>query len=241
MLSIISLSFLALAVSLDGFGVGMTYGLRRIRIPFLSIMIISGCSGLIFWMAMQLGGFASKFLSPHVATVAGALILIGVGIWALTQIFRNKSGTESPEEHIERSLPSLAVTGKVDVHQATLANESNGEIRTVVVIEWKRIGLVIQILRKPALADMDRSGIISASEAVLLGIALSLDAFGAGIGAAFIGFTSLLTALLIACSSGFFIATGLRVGTLCADRAWMKNLSFLPGVLLIIMGLMKLL
>ena len=37
---------LALAVSLDSFSVGFTYGLRKMRIPFKSIMIIACCSAL---------------------------------------------------------------------------------------------------------------------------------------------------------------------------------------------------
>ena len=45
---------------------------------------------------------------------------------------------------------------------------------------------MIQILRKPTVADFDKSGTISAGEA-LLGIALSVDSFGAGIGASLLG------------------------------------------------------
>lgn len=230
MLPIISLCLLALAVSLDGFGVGITYGLRRIRIPFLSVAIISGCSGFIFWLAMQIGSYMSQFISPHVATIIGAVILILIGIWALLQIIRNRSaeGDASASSVNSESVNEPPIT-------------QSGEVKTLVVIEWKRIGLVIQILRKPSLADIDHSGIISASEAVLLGIALSLDAFGAGIGAAFIGFSSLTTAFVIACSSGFFIASGLRLGIFYANRSWVKKLTFLPGFLLILMGLMKLL
>jgi putative sporulation protein YtaF len=227
MLPFISLILLALAVSLDGFGVGITYGLRRIRIPFLSIAIISSCSGFIFWIAMQIGYYVSQFISPHLATIVGAGILIAIGIWAVLQIIRNKAVDGDPTSTMEEVLEKPTV--------------DNTEVKTIVLIEWKRLGLVIQILRKPSLADIDHSGIISASEAVLLGIALSLDAFGAGIGAAFIGFSSFLTALVIACSSGFFIATGLRLGIFYANRSWLKKLSFLPGFLLIIMGLMKLL
>ena len=38
-------------------------------------------------------------------------------------------------------------------------------------------------------ADIDKSGVINGIEAVLLGFALSIDAFGAGIGAAILGFS----------------------------------------------------
>ena len=113
--------------------------------------------------------------------------------------------------------------------------------KEILNIELKRFGLVIQILRTPSMADVDRSGNISASEATLLGLALSLDAFGAGIGAALLGFVPLLTASVIALASGTFIATGLRVGFRYAEMNWMKKLSMLPGCVLIAMGIMKML
>ena len=43
---IASILLLALAVSLDSCGVGMTYGMRKVSIPVRSILIIAGCSAL---------------------------------------------------------------------------------------------------------------------------------------------------------------------------------------------------
>jgi putative sporulation protein YtaF len=95
-------------------------------------------------------------------------------------------------------------------------------------------------LRTPSIADVDKSGNISASEATLLGLALSLDAFGAGIGAALIGYAPIVTSTVIAFASGTFIAIGLRIGFLYAEMNWMKKLSIVPGCVLILMGIMKL-
>ena len=41
----VSVLLLALAVSLDSFGAGLNYGLRNIKIPIGSILIIALCSG----------------------------------------------------------------------------------------------------------------------------------------------------------------------------------------------------
>ena len=57
--------------------------------------------------------------------------------------------------------------------------------------EIKSLGVVISILQKPTDVDFDKSGTINGVEALVLGIALSLDAFGAGIGAAMIGISPL--------------------------------------------------
>ncbi|PYI56888.1 sporulation membrane protein YtaF [Paenibacillus flagellatus] len=229
MLPFLSLAILALAVSLDGFGVGVMYGLRKIRIPLVSIAIISVCSGLVIYGSMQIGAFAAKFMPPSVAKATGAVILIGIGAWAIVQMWRQRheNGTVTEADAVRTEAPPSADSG-------------SGGIRTVLRIEMKRLGLVIEILRKPSLADVDRSGYISSSEAVLLGTALSLDAFGAGIGAAFIGFAPVVTASVIALASGLFIASGLRVGLAYADTRWLQRLSVLPGCILIVMGIMKL-
>jgi putative Mn2+ efflux pump MntP len=240
MLPFLSLALLALAVSLDGFGVGVMYGLRKIRIPFVSIVIISICSGLVIFASMQIGVYIAKFLSKSVASATGAVILIGIGLWAIVQMWRQRPGNDSSKARADaESKDGEAEPG----HAAAEPNEPlalTGGIRTVLRIEMKRLGLVIEILRTPSLADVDRSGYISSSEAVLLGAALSLDAFGAGIGAAFIGFAPLMTAAIIALASGLFITTGLRIGLTYADTRWLQRLSVLPGCILIAMGIMKL-
>ncbi|MDF2662511.1 MAG: rane protein [Paenibacillus sp.] len=249
MLPFLSLAFLALAVSLDGFGVGVMYGLRKIRIPLLSIAIISVCSGFVIFASMQIGAFAARYLPPAFAKAMGAVILIGIGIWAIIQMWRQRqdSGQDSltpatvdPQTvRMGAGTPAVSLQAEAKQTQAQ-AQADEGGIRTVLRIEMKRMGLVIEILRTPSLADVDRSGYISSSEALLLGVALSLDAFGAGIGAAFIGFAPVLTAAVIAVASGLFITLGLRVGLTFADTRWLQRLAVLPGCILIAMGIMKL-
>ncbi|KRF20042.1 MntP/YtaF family protein [Paenibacillus sp. Soil787] len=247
MLPVVSLLILAFAVSLDGFGVGVMYGLRKIRIPFLSIAIISLWSGIIIYSSMQIGVLMSSFMSPLVAKRIGALVLIGIGIWALVQTRQQKSQENQEREGIS-SVDQATISGILPSSEGE--HPGSGEILTfdtlqrtkeILNIELKRFGLVIQILRTPSIADVDKSGNISASEATLLGLALSLDAFGAGIGAALIGFVPLLTASVISISSGSFIAIGLRFGLRYSEMNWMKKLSVLPGCVLIIMGLLKML
>jgi putative sporulation protein YtaF len=238
MLPVFSLLILAFAVSLDGFGVGVMYGLRKIRIPILSIGIISLWSGIIIYSSMQIGVLMSSFMSPVAAKRIGALILIGIGIWALAQL-RQQQKSQDPGDTAKSE--DQAILSSVDPNTEPVTMDTLQRTKEILNIELKRFGLVIQILRTPSIADVDKSGNISASEATLLGLALSLDAFGAGIGAALIGFVPLLTASVISISSGSFIALGLRVGFRYAEMNWMKKLSILPGCVLIFMGLLKLL
>ncbi len=223
MLSVVSLCIVALAVSLDGFGVGVMYGLRKISIPLLSIVIISSCSGLIIYGSMQLGGYLSRFLSPVAASIIGAVILILIGIWAVFQVWMSKNeNSDTPEDSVQTSLED--------------STEEHHRIKT----PHQDLPLVLQILRTPPEADRDRSGNISPSEAAVLGIALSLDAFGAGVGAAFIGLAPLLTATVITAASGTFIALGLRTGYLFSETQWFRKLTILPGCILVLLGIIKL-
>jgi putative sporulation protein YtaF len=206
--------WLALAVSIDSFGVGVTYGIRKIRIPFLSILVIGICSGLIIYVMMRLGNWIALWFTPETAQLMGAILLICLGIWALFQPY---------------SLPK----------------EKRKKERKIVPPEgWtfqlKTLGLMIQILRTPDVADLDESGVISMKEAFILGGALSLDALGAGLGAAFLTLPADLVALAIALMSILFLRLGMWMGFRLFRRRESAWISTLPGILLIFIGLLRL-
>ncbi|OAB43270.1 sporulation membrane protein YtaF [Paenibacillus glacialis] len=223
---IVALTLLAFAVSLDSFGVGITYGLRQVKIPLLSILIISVLSGVVIGISMQVGVLLAYFVSPKIASVVGAIILIVMGLWSLVQMLVQKEKDQVVEplkvEKIEK-LPNPPAE------------------RQVFSLEIRKLGLVIQILRTPSSADVDKSGSISGYEAMWLGIALSLDAFGAGLGAALLGFSPLPTSLVIALFSGSFLVMGMNAGFRFATKSWTRHMTALPALMLIIMGIMKLL
>jgi putative sporulation protein YtaF len=205
-----SFVLLALAVSLDSFGAGLTYGMKSIKIPFRSILIIAICSAVTFLFSMFLGFTLEQFITQKTGEVLGGLILLGIGIYSLWQVFL-------PEKE------------NIDT-----------EPKNLVLFEIKSLGIVIHILKKPVMADIDKSGSITGWEAVLLGIALSLDAFGAGIGAALIDLSPLLTTVSIVVMSTLFLWGGMALGLYFFNKTnWMKRLSVLPGILLIVMGLLR--
>ncbi|MCF2943120.1 MntP/YtaF family protein [Paenibacillus tarimensis] len=245
MLHLLSLLLLALAVSLDGFGVGITYGLRQIRIPVFSVVIIVICSGLVIWVSMLAGGWLTGLLSPAFANYIGAGILIAIGSWALFQFWRQHLALsdEASDDPCSKGQADVGAS-RAEAHWNDRTKTEQGEpvsAVTLIKIEIKRWGLVIQILRSPQAADMDRSGTISSYEAVLLGAALSLDAFGAGLGAAMLGFSPLFTSVLIAFSSGLFLLMGLHVGFRFAHWDRIRTLAVMPGLILIVLGITRLL
>ncbi|OMD48395.1 sporulation membrane protein YtaF [Paenibacillus borealis] len=245
-----SLLLLAFALSLDGFGVGITYGLRKMKIPLLSIMIISLCSGIVICVSMQVGVLLAKVISPQAASSIGAIILVLMGCWSLVQMLIQKEKEHSPGGQETGTVLLSGVASKGEAATADLADttadsvseiEKDAQKAAVFSLELRHLGVVIQILRTPSSADMDASGSISSMEAMLLGIALSLDAFGAGLGAALLGFSPVSTSLMIALFSGTFLLLGMRTGLKLSGRYWMKHAAVLPALMLIAMGIMKLL
>jgi putative sporulation protein YtaF len=210
MTQLLSLLILAFAVSLDSYTVGFTYGVRKMYLPIKSIIIIACCSAITLLFAMGIGGIIVQFLSPSIAEKIGGIILIGIGAWVLYQVFR-------PEKQ-----------------------EKNVAIKeTIINFEIRSLGIVIKILRKPTAADIDKSGSITGMEAVLLGVALSLDAFAAGIGAVLIGYSPWIMAIAVATMSSLFVSFGMKCGHVLANFKWMDKFSFLPGLILIILGIWK--
>ncbi|MGP7816725.1 sporulation membrane protein YtaF [Niallia sp. 01092] len=211
MAQVISLILLALAVSIDNFSVGFTYGLRKMKIPFKSIFIIACCSGFTLLVGMFFGHVISRIFSPNFAESIGGFILILLGIWILFQFFR-----PSKEKEV-------------------LTHEKN-----IINFEIKSLGIVINILKKPMSADFDNSGTITGMEAVVLGLALSLDAFGAGIGASMLGFSPVYLTIAVIGMSTSFVSLGIIGGSFFSKKSFMEKFSFIPGVILIIIGIFKL-
>ncbi|WP_026560843.1 sporulation membrane protein YtaF [Metabacillus halosaccharovorans] len=207
-----SLLLLAFAVSLDSFSVGFTYGMRKMRIPLKSIFIIACCSAGTMLGAMFLGELLTRIFPIYITEKLGGFILMLIGAWVLYQFFR-PSKESGEEEEVEK---------------------------TIINFEIKTFGIVINILRKPMTADIDKSGTITGIEALLLGLALSLDAFGAGIGAALLGYSPIIMSVLVACMSSLFVSIGIKSGHIFSRFSWVDKFSCLPGIILIMIGIWKL-
>lgn len=212
MSDLVTLLLLGLAVSLDSFTVGLTYGMRKITIPFKSMLIIFSCTFLLLLLAMGFGSFLELFISYEAGETLGGIILIGIGIWVLFQFFTSQLQQTS--------------------------NEIQKDIK-IIEFEIKSLSIVIKILKKPLEADFDKSGKISGKEAFFLGLALSLDSFGAGVGAALIDLPPILFSVVISIASALFIIAGINIGKLFRGVRWMRNLTFLPGIVLILIGIIK--
>jgi putative sporulation protein YtaF len=212
-----SLLLVSLAISMDSVSVGLTYGLRNMRMPFLSLAVVAGCSFSVVYAVMAVGSTLTFWLSPEWGKRVGAAVLVGLGLFTLWRLFSPRADSGGRDE---------------DGHRPEEAGEA-------LVSQFRAFGLIVQILRDPSRADADRSGHIMGWEAVMLGLALSLDAFGAGISLTFFGYPPLSVALCIAVMSAALLALGIALGRRAGQSRWLSRLTWLPPILLICIGLAK--
>lgn len=208
------MGLLAAALSLDSLSVGLLYGARRIRLPAAATLIVAGASGLLLTLAMFGGSLMANLLPPKAAGEVGGLLLVGVGLWIAWGALRPKEPVEASE---------VVAAPRVQVYKLRLGSAQ----------------IVIEILREPGRADLDRSGSISLWEAGLLGIALALDSVAAGLGAGLAGANWLLPVLAFALS-WLFLTAGGWVGErvpIKLEGPW----GALHGVVLMALGLLRLL
>jgi putative sporulation protein YtaF len=144
------------------------------------------------------------------------MILGLMGLWIILQAILDKGG-EGHEKEILK------------------------EERTLFRFAVKSLGITIQVIRNPAEGDLDQSGVIDKREALLLGLALSVDAIGAGIGSALAGLGSLWISVATGIFQMLLLSAGGHFGKKLGNSGKLNKrlLSFAPGILLITMALIR--
>lgn len=201
----------ALAVSADGFMVGIAYGIRKIRIPVLSLVVVSIASALAVTVSMICGRALAYFLSPEMASYLGAGLIITIGGYFLLQAGR----------------------------EIICSLEYNEEV-PLISLEIKSLGIIINILKEPSSADLDCSGEISLREAFFLGVALAMDALGAGVGIAMAGYNILFTAISVGMLKFILVNSGLILGRIVQSERFKNFSSLAAGLILIAIGIAEL-
>ncbi|OKO91540.1 rhomboid family serine protease [Geobacillus proteiniphilus] len=206
----VSMILLAFSVSVDSLSVGITYGMGGVRFSCFSLALIAFMSGAVVFASMNIGRLLALFLPLQVERGLASVILIALGGWAIYNVYKPKG----------------------DGSDSSMESDGTGEAN--------RFSGAVQVLKRPELGDLDRSGTISQKEAVLIGLALSMDAFGAGISSSLLHFPPLSFALLVGVFNLVFIRVGLSLGYMVSKTGIMKKATMLPGVVLIVLGFIKL-
>lgn len=207
---------LALCVSIDSLGTGITYGLKNTKISNLAKVTLFFISFVITSLSLLIGNTISSLLSSFLCNLIGALILCSMGLWITFQALK--------KDNPEKDLP-----------------KHNVQHTNVYEFFLKSLGITIKIIRDPKYSDLDNSNNIDTREALFLAIALSLDSIGVSIGGSILGISSILFPFLVSLFQLAFLSIGSLLGNRLKnshnipDNVW----SVIAGTLLIFIGISK--
>jgi len=120
----------------------------------------------------------------------------------------------------------------------TLINKNNG-MKKIINFSLFNIRFILNIYANPESADRDASCVLSPIEAISLAIALSLDGLAVGFGTGLKETDIFLVTLLSLFTNAAAILIGCQIGNTLARKVHL-NLSWIGGLLLIILAFMKL-
>ncbi len=84
-MDLLYVAILALAVSLDSFLAGVTYGAGAIRIPFASLAVVGLVTLVCSAVPMLVGSLISSAVAPGIAVWLGSALLFLLGLWNILQ------------------------------------------------------------------------------------------------------------------------------------------------------------
>ncbi len=208
---IFSLIVLATSLSLDALGVGLVYGLKKVRIPLLSKLVICFFSIVYAGLAIIIGRVFSYILPPIFAKILGISILCLMGIWIIVQALLKDAAEKSAEPTLWKiAIKSLGITIQVIRNPMEFDIDKSGAIDTP---ESLLLGLALSV------------------DAIGVGFGSALTGFYSSTIPLAIGVFQLIFLYL-----GTFI--GQKVTLL--QQINQKILSLLPGVLLIFLAFIRL-
>lgn len=209
--AMISTILIAIAICIDSFALGITYGIKKIKIPKLPILIINIITICVLGVSVLSGQIVRQFISHFTASLLSCIILVALGAFFML---------EGYIKHV-------------------VANNKDGIEQKLFCLHIPKLGIIIDIALDVTKADIDISGDIDIKEAIYIGIILSIDSLCAGFGYA-MGDVNILYFLTIVFFINLAsIMYGLLLGKKIENyRANLKT-SLIPGIILITVGILK--
>ncbi|MGI5891848.1 MAG: hypothetical protein ACOX7H_03810 [Bacillota bacterium] len=233
-MTLIMVLVFALAISMDSFLVGISYGIKNIILPGRSIIIVTAFSGVLLLLFMLAGDFIAAYLSPSHISVIAASLLAALGIWKIVEAYR-----EQLDEDAERKR----------IKNEKLAQQAKNPLLFYLRVPF--LPYAIQVLHEPERAAKRISNghtveKVENAGAWALGMAMAFDAVGGGFAASLAGLPIVLTVVV-----SLFIMGALLVFALLIGRKFRRLLvnnkkslmekvfNYLPGILIICLAVWK--
>jgi putative sporulation protein YtaF len=191
----------ALSSSIDNFGVGISYGVNKIRIGIAANALISLIAFAFSETGIVSGKYLAKVLPGMMSNIIAAIFLFVISIRILLLTVSVK------RDHAKRNECADSPEVKNSVSTET----------PPVVRKRRRPSMGSKYLKNPEQADLDHSGEISLTEAVVLGVAVSMNALSNGLGAGLLKLSPLAISVTAAVFSFLAIWIGCILGNKVAN------------------------
>jgi len=214
---LIAITILSLSLSLDALGVAISYGMKNVRITILPKVMLFLSSMICSYIGVLVGNIILKSLGIHNAKIIGIICMIMIGLWMLSK-------SRDKQASIEDSFKNIAEKEK-----------------KLLEFAIKSIGITIMVIKNPVKGDIDNSGRIDVKEAVMLGIALNIDAAMGCMGSVMAGLPFTWMPIFIATAQLISIQLGGWLGKKISNKRQFndKIVSLVPGIVLISLGIVK--
>lgn len=204
------MAVLAFSLSIDAVGIGLSYGIRNIKIPIVASLIIGVVSFFIIMLSMLFGKSLCGLFSKDFCEITGTVILFIMGVWIVFQGLKKQKNKEIRKE------------------------------KTVFRFIIKSMGITIKIIRTPELCDLNKSFVIEPLEALYLGTALSFDSVGIGITSSALEFDGFIFPVFVCVFQIVFLNFGFLFGKKATQMEYMDKISpVLSGGILMGMAVIK--
>ena len=202
------LILIGITVSIDGFFAGMAYEIKKITIPYASLLTIGLVNLFCTTIAICSSLYLGHFINPIFAASISALLLILLGTINLLK------------EYI-----------------SDLTDKTSDKFKITIPIGC----LVINIMKKPECADVDHSLILNTREAILLGFALGIDNMTAAFAIGLMTPSPCYVPITLSVIQISLVWFGIIFAGKIAKDTWQKRTAYIPGIVLILMGLLRIL
>lgn len=103
---LLSVLAIGLASNLDNAGVGIAYGVRKIRIPWYSNLTVALISAVGTLVSGLFGSLIAQWIEPWISHLIGSTVIILVGLWVLREAFKEKTAepTSASSSNFSRLL-----------------------------------------------------------------------------------------------------------------------------------------
>jgi len=208
----------AVAISVDAFVVGLTYGVKGIILPFRSTLIVSVTSGLTVFLSMLLGLFSTAIIDATFVNLIAVVLLTLMGLWRISTVWQ-----------------------KQNKHGSILASV------LFFCSRLPLISYMVNVMREPEKAAGDNEEVDN-KEAWLLGLVLAFDSIGGGFAIAMAGLSLLMTPVMVTVVSCILIMTAIMIGEkfrffIFPEGKIKKNiehfLDYFPGLIILLLALWK--